>query len=178
MNDERIRIKKLWKEIHNLRKMMCLLIVYSICITIVFICTLISTSNKKCLNVYNEIIPQTETKPKTKQETVDFTNLQPISILQNTEKFTATAYCPCIQCCGKTNGITATGTKATAGRTIAVDPKVIPLGSKVMIDGKEYIAEDVGGAIKGNKVDIYFDSHLEALNFGRRTVNVMVVNEV
>lgn len=80
--------------------------------------------------------------------------------------FKFTAYCPCSKCCGKSDGITKSGTKATQGRTIAVDPKVIPLGSTVVIDGHEYIAEDVGGGIKENRIDLFFDSHKEALNFG------------
>ena len=48
-------------------------------------------------------------------------------------EFKLTAYCPCMKCCGKTDGITATGTTATEGRTIAVDPRVIPYGSTVTI---------------------------------------------
>lgn len=80
--------------------------------------------------------------------------------------FTVTHYCPCEICCGKTDGITFTGTQATEGRTIAVDPDVIPLGSTVVIDGKEYIAEDIGGAIKGLRIDKYMDNHQEALNAG------------
>ena len=86
----------------------------------------------------------------------------------------ATAYCPCNVCCGKCDGITATGTKATAGRTIAVDPSFIPYGTEVIINGNTYIAEDCGGAIKGNRVDIYFATHQEALNFGRRTVTAYI----
>ena len=81
--------------------------------------------------------------------------------------FTVTHYCPCEICCGKTDGITFTGTQATEGRTVAVDPDVIPLGSTVVIDGQEYIAEDVGGAIRGLRIDKYMDSHQEALNAGR-----------
>ena len=74
---------------------------------------------------------------------------------KNLGKFKLTAYCSCKKCCGKTDGITSTGTKATQGRTIAVDTKVIPYGSKVIINGKEYIAEDCGGAIKGsNRFDL------------------------
>lgn len=61
---------------------------------------------------------------------------------------------------------TSTGTTPTVGRTVAVDPKVIPYGSKVTINGHTYIAEDCGGAIKGNKVDILFATHQEALEFG------------
>lgn len=61
---------------------------------------------------------------------------------------------------------TSTGTTPTVGRTCAVDPNVIPYGSEVIIDGQTYIAEDCGGAIKGNRVDILFATHEEALNFG------------
>lgn len=80
--------------------------------------------------------------------------------------FTVTHYCPCYACCGKTDGITFTGTQATEGRTIAVDPDVIPLGSTVVIDGQEYVAEDVGGAIRGMRIDKYMESHDEALDAG------------
>lgn len=77
-----------------------------------------------------------------------------------------TAYCPCEVCCGKSDGITSTGVRATAGRTVSVDPDIIPYGSEVVINGHTYIAEDCGGAIKGNKIDIFFDTHQEALEFG------------
>ena len=61
---------------------------------------------------------------------------------------------------------TATGTKPTPGRTVAVDPSVIPYFSNVIINGHTYIAEDCGGAVKGNRVDIVFATHQEALDFG------------
>lgn len=89
-------------------------------------------------------------------------------------EYTITHYCPCKSCCGKTDGITATGTVATADRTIAVDPSVIPYGTEVIIDGKTYVAEDCGGAIKGRKIDIYVDSHQEAINRGRVTREVFL----
>lgn len=85
---------------------------------------------------------------------------------KRTETFKIYGYCPCSKCCGKSDGITATGTKATAGRTIAVDPSVIPLGSTVIIDGHEYIAEDTGAGIKGKTIDMFFDTHKEALAWG------------
>lgn len=89
--------------------------------------------------------------------------------------FTATAYCPCAQCCGKTNGITASGTKATAGRTVAMSSSY-SFGTKVEIQGLgTYVVEDRGGAIQSNRIDIYFDTHQEALNFGRRTVYLKVI---
>lgn len=82
--------------------------------------------------------------------------------------YTVTAYCGCVKCCGKTDGITATGTRATEGRTIAVDPNVIPYGTTVYINGQAYVAEDCGGAIKGNHIDMYFNSHEAALEWGVR----------
>ena len=93
----------------------------------------------------------------------------------STGRFTISAYCHCVKCCGKSDGITATGTKATANRTIAVDPKVIPLGSKVMIDGQIYVAEDTGGAIRGDRIDMYFATHQEAVNFGIQYKDVNII---
>lgn len=97
-------------------------------------------------------------------------------------EYTLTAYCPCTRCCGKDDGITATGTQATQGRTIAVDPKVIPYGTRVVLifpDGTQhtFTAEDCGGAIKGNRIDVYFDSHAEALQFGVRSAMAYVEGE-
>lgn len=93
------------------------------------------------------------------------------------EDYIATAYCGCRKCNGKWTGYpTASGTKMVQGRTIAVDPRDIPLGSKVSIeDMGEYVAEDTGSAIKGNRVDIYFDSHKEALEFGRQRIKLRVL---
>lgn len=83
-----------------------------------------------------------------------------------------TAYCPCELCCGQwAGGNTATGTVPTAGRTVGVDPEVIPLGTTVYIDGQAYRAEDTG-AFTGNIIDIYMDSHEEALRFGRKEATV------
>lgn len=94
-------------------------------------------------------------------------------------EFQLTAYCPCMKCCGKDDGITATGTTATEGRTIAVDPSVIPYGSIVTLyyeDGTvhTYTAEDCGGGIKGTRLDIYFDDHQAALQFGVQSAMVYV----
>ena len=95
---------------------------------------------------------------------------------QNSKKFKLTAYCACSKCCGKwSGGNTASGTKPTQGRTIAVDTRVIPFGAKVVINGHTYIAEDTGSAIKGNKIDVYFDNHEEALQFGVKYADVTIV---
>ena len=91
--------------------------------------------------------------------------------------FKITHYCPCYTCNGSWGSKTAVGTTMTPYRTIAVDPKVIPLKSKVEIDGKVYIAEDTGGAIKGNKIDMCVSSHSEANNLGvRYNVPVYILN--
>lgn len=77
---------------------------------------------------------------------------------------------------GQALAITATGTAARAGRTVAVDPKVIPLGSKIYIEGLgERIAEDVGGGIKGHHIDVYLGTVPQARVFGvqRGTVSVL-----
>lgn len=90
--------------------------------------------------------------------------------------FVATYYCceryPHI--CGTGDGLTATGAAVEPG-IVAVDPKVIPLGSTVVIDGEEYLAADTGGLIKGQRVDIAVPTHAEALALGVREVEVWVM---
>lgn len=97
--------------------------------------------------------------------------------------FSITHYCACSVCCGEwSDGITFSGTVATEGRTIAVDPNVIPIGSKVALfydDGRicYYTAEDTGSAIKGNKVDVFIADHERANSLGVSGASVYVVNE-
>jgi len=87
-----------------------------------------------------------------------------------------TAYCPDSCCCGSyADGITATGKKVRLGM-IAVDPKVIPLHSLVRIAGLgEFVAEDIGGAIKGKRIDIFMRNHRDALEFGVQHRNVAIL---
>ena len=92
----------------------------------------------------------------------------------NGETYKITAYCSCSKCCGKTTGITASGTRATAGRTVAASSK-FAFGTKLNIGGNIYTVEDRGGAIKGNRIDIYVDSHSAALQWGVRYLPVSVV---
>lgn len=97
----------------------------------------------------------------------------------NLGEFKLTAYCACSECCGKSvwdpnYGITATGTVCEEGRTVAVDPEVIPMGSVLYIGGNRYIAEDVGGAVQGRHIDIYFESHEDALEFGVQWADVYI----
>ncbi len=118
-----------------------------------------TSANSETEYVYVEAEPESKTEQPT---------------LKSLGTFKLTAYCACSRCCGKCDGITATGTKATAGRTIAVDPSKIPYGTEVIIYGHTYIAEDCGGAINGNKIDIFFNSHAEALKFGVQYAEVFV----
>lgn len=82
--------------------------------------------------------------------------------------FRISHYCSCSKCCGPYVGVTAWGGPLRADYTIAVDPKVIPKLAKVEIDGYEGIrvAEDCGGAIKGNRIDVAVASHEEAMRLG------------
>lgn len=77
-----------------------------------------------------------------------------------------TAYCPCVSCSDNYGRQTHSGKTAEAGRTIAVDPSVIDIGSKVKIGDHIYVAEDVGNAVIGDTVDIFFDTHEEVDAFG------------
>ena len=110
----------------------------------------------------------------------------------STIEVTATAYCLCKSCCGKNPtdpyyGYTASGLKIIPGtgmKVIAVDPSIIPLNTKVYVEGLngawDYgyaIAADTGGAIKNLKIDLYMDSHAEALKWGRRPVKVYLLNQ-
>ena len=100
--------------------------------------------------------------------------------------FIVTAYCPCEKCCGiwraqhpsriGTDFVqkTKSGTIPTEGRTIGVDPDVIPLGSVVVIGGHPFIAEDTGALVKGNVVDIFFKSHEEACEWGAKYLEIFV----
>ena len=88
-----------------------------------------------------------------------------------------TAYCGCTDCCGKNDGITSTGTRAKEGRTIAVDPELIPYGTEVEISGNFYTAEDCGSSIKGRRIDVYFDSHDEAEAYGVKETTCTWVKE-
>lgn len=102
-------------------------------------------------------------------------------------EFKLTAYCSCEKCCGKwalnrpkdENGkdivYGSTGNILVAGTSIAVDPSVIPYGYQVEINGHTYTAHDTGGAIKGNRIDVYFDSHQEARNFGVQFAEVFLI---
>ncbi len=87
----------------------------------------------------------------------------------------ATAYCPCASCNGAWAGQPSSMGLAVKHGIVAVDPKFIPLGTKLYIEGYGYaVAADTGGAIKGNRIDLCYDSHEEALSSGWGHTNTKV----
>ena len=89
-------------------------------------------------------------------------------------EFTLTFYCPCRKCSDGWGHQTASGATAVEGVTVAVDPRVIPYGTRLRINGREYIAQDCGGSIKGRKIDIFKESHAECLENGVQKADVMI----
>lgn len=85
-------------------------------------------------------------------------------------KVRATAYC--------NDPITSTGKKPRPYHTLAVDPKVIPYGTRVYIPefNKVFIAEDCGGAIKNNRIDIYMNNEYECRQWGVRNITIIILN--
>ena len=107
--------------------------------------------------------------------------------MESIGEFIVVAYCPCERCCGQWalnrpldedgNPIvyTASGEEAKAGVTVAVDPDVIPLGTRIYIDGLGvYEAQDTGN-FAGSMIDVYFDNHEAACEFGRKDLEVSII---
>lgn len=90
-------------------------------------------------------------------------------------KYKITYYCACKQCCGKETGITASGTKVQAGVTVAADTSKLPFGTKIYIKGIGWrTVQDRGGAIKGNRLDIYIPSHNDPMPYNVQNLDVWV----
>ena len=101
--------------------------------------------------------------------------MTPTVVMMNTS-----AYCSCARCCGKSNGITSSGARATEWCTIAAG-SAYPIGTRIYIpafanspNGGWFIVQDRGGAISNNRIDIYMGSHAAALQYGRKTVECYV----
>lgn len=128
--------------------------------------------------IVEEVVPEpiepVEVEPEPLDPPEPIIEIEPIEP-EYLGEFTITAYCACAKCCGiwaskRPDGIVygASGVELTPGYSIAVDPTVIPYGTIVSLDGKEYIAQDCGGAIKGNKIDLYMATHEEAVEWGKQ----------
>lgn len=84
-------------------------------------------------------------------------------------EFQVTGYCSCTICCEeKEERLTKSETVPRASHTVAADPSVIPLGTRIVIDDVVYTVEDTGKAVEGMRLDIFFDSHEEAVRYGRK----------
>ena len=124
-------------------------------------------------NIENRIIEKVDTNIT--EKTMKEPNLISLGM------FKLTAYCPCTLCCGKwadnrRNDIVygAIGEELKENHSIAVDPNIIPYKTEVVINGHTYKAQDCGGGIKGNEIDIYFENHNEALEFGVQYAEVFM----
>ena len=89
------------------------------------------------------------------------------------------AYCPCSKCCGRfADGITASGHHIQPGDRLVAAPAAYPFGTRMIIPGYgEAPVLDRGGAIKGNKLDVFFHSHAEALQWGRQQIEVIILED-
>ncbi len=103
-----------------------------------------------------------------------------IKVGESLGKVYVTAYCPCKECSGPHGHATASGKKAKPNHTIAVDAydPIVPMGTKVVIEGKVYTVEDTGDLHKyGNEFDIFYEHHSELDSWGRRKVEVFVADK-
>lgn len=170
-------VKKTQKKVSGFKKfvriMTALLIECAVCAIIVVFCWCVNTIEgyldvfeltHKQQDLIEELVHEI-TEIKTEYQAVE---VKEVSDREYLGVYKITHYCACKKCCGpNAQGITASGKRVEENKTIAVDPKVIALGSQVYIEGYGYMeAQDTGSAIKGNIIDVYVADHQEALNLG------------
>lgn len=125
----------------------------------------------------------TEKTVKTMENSVKPTE---VSLKNNSlGEFRITAYCSCPICCEEyaynrptdTNGKSivygASGERLVQGVSVAADTNILPFGTEILINGHTYVVQDIGGAIKGNRIDVYFENHSDALAFGVKYADVI-----
>lgn len=129
----------------------------------------------------------TQTKSNFKEEIKTIEYVKPENLIQEVENITpitttlnTSAYCSCEICCGKTDGKTASGKMATAWHTVAAG-KDYPIGTIIYIpalvdkpNGGWFVVEDRGGAISNEKLDVFFNTHQEAIQFGRKSLEAYI----
>lgn len=131
--------------------------------------------------------PMVTSAPINKKTPIEATSEpQPTTELVSLGEFRITAYCHCEKCCGdwskdrptsedgKLLVYTASGDLAVEGVTIAADTNILPFGTEVIIDGNKYIVQDRGRVIKNNRIDVYFENHQDALEFGVQYKEVFI----
>lgn len=158
-----------------------------------------TTNKTDSMTTEKEPTTSSNVKEETKNTTVPKKKISsssvviPAKIVHNTDgtvllgRFKLVAYCSCSKCCGKyannrpkdENGndivYGASGRVLHPNHSVAVDTSVIPYGTRLIINGHEYVADDCGGSIKGKKIDVYFSSHDEACSFGMKYADVYMV---
>lgn len=135
----------------------------------------------KIVEVRTIQVTSRDTADRNPAATASTTLAKSVEGIQPTVKtFNTSAYCACMKCCGKTNGITASGAKASAWYTVAAG-KGYKMGTVIYIpaladkpNGGWFVVQDRGGAISNSKLDVYMNSHSEALQYGRRYLEAYV----
>ena len=175
-------MEKLKNKVRNLHLMLFLTI--AIYIGFLIFIVLVSTKEEP-----KDIAVRETTQTEKHMQVLSVEEESPIR-LNYIGNFKLTAYCPCSKCCGKWgknrpadeagNDIvyTASGAIAQANKTVAVDTDIIPYGTILLIDGEEYIAQDTGSKVKGQVIDIYFETHEEAENYGCKYQEIYAVEVV
>ena len=171
-----------------MRKKLLVAVVLSVCISsILTYKVVVNKYEKEVITRLSATASRTNTSQQNKinELTARIEALRQVTEKYSVDTFQVTAYSPYDNVSGMCNdgnpNVTATGTKPRPG-TIAVDPNVIPYGSKIIIiyeDGTvEYgIAEDCGGLIKGNVIDVFRQTYKEAVKHGRREATVIWYND-
>ena len=127
-------------------------------------------------DILNENTAPIKTRNPQEKIIVETEETKEIEKLVSLGEYKITAYCGCSKCCGKWSefNLTASGTTPKQGRTVGCNS--LEFGTEVIINGKKYVVEDTGN-IKDNVIDIYFDLHEDALNFGVQYVEVFKIEK-
>jgi 3D (Asp-Asp-Asp) domain-containing protein len=135
------------------------------------------------------VVQEVEHKEETTEPVTYRTDKEP-DVLWSLGEYKLTAYCSCEKCCGywatvrpvdgEGNPIvyTSDGSVAKHGVTVAADTDILPFGTVLVIDGNEYTVQDRGSAVKGKHIDIYFDSHEAAKEFGVKHMEIFKKEEM
>lgn len=137
--------------------------------------TKLSNSNKELSSQVEDMntkLSSTESQLTSAQSDLEILKQNKVAYIG---KYKITYYCACKQCCGKETGITASGAKVQAGVTVAADTSKLPFGTKIYIKGIGWrTVQDRGGAIKGNRLDIYIPSHNDPMPYNVQNLDVWV----
>ena len=137
--------------------------------------TIIKEPVNKIVQIYTRVVTRGGSRVDGNTLAASMQGREPVVMTMN-----ASAYCACSACCGKSNGLTASGARASAGYTLAAGPG-IPIGTVIYIpalsgtsNGGWFVVQDRGGAISNNRIDVFMNSHGEALSFGRKNLQCYV----